>query len=142
MKKLILSITAILLFSASASAVSSIPSDTNKTDNSGKKIGFWKEKLNQEDYYGTYSNWKKEGLWIGYYANGIISSIDEYKNDKKNGYSISIDKSGFYNQKEYYINDTVNGLSVAYYPGSKLRSEIEYKMGVLNGIKRIYYSDG
>ncbi|MGZ4157711.1 MAG: hypothetical protein ACXVED_11240, partial [Bacteroidia bacterium] len=89
MKKIILLLVALL--SLSSASFSNIAADTNKTDNAGKKIGFWKEKIGQSDFYGNYVNDKKEGLWIGYFVNGIISNIEEYKNGKKNGYVILID---------------------------------------------------
>src|ERR1700746_3281553 len=121
MKRIILFL--ITMLTMNLAAFSNTPADTNKTDNTGKKTGFWKEKIASFDFYGNYVNDKKEGLWIAYYGNGIIGTIEEYKNGRKNGYSILLDKTGFYYQKDYYVNDTLNGLSVSYYSGSKLKSE-------------------
>ena len=80
MKKTILLLIALLSISYPISAFTPVASDTNKTDSSGKKTGFWKEKDKQIDFYGNYQNDKKEGLWTGYYTNGAISNMDEYKN--------------------------------------------------------------
>jgi len=140
MKKVFLFATTIL--SLKLVALTSMPADTNKMDASGKKIGLWKEQLNQSDYYGNYGYNGKEGLWIGYYANGIISNIDEYKSGKKMVIVLPLIKNGFYNQKDFYIDDQLNGLSISYFSGAIIHTEIEYKMGSLNGIKRIHYNDG
>lgn len=119
-------------------------SDTNKLDGNGKKTGIWKEKLDMYTYYGSYRNDKREGIWIGYHPNGIISTIDEYKDGKKNGCSIGIDVAGFYFRRDSYTNDTLDGVSIAYTNtnGPKVHSEIGYKMGKLNGLKKVFYPEG
>jgi antitoxin component YwqK of YwqJK toxin-antitoxin module len=121
-----------------------VASDTNKLDSNGKKTGIWKEKTEMYMYYGNYKNDKREGVWIGYHPNGIISSIDEYKDGKKNGCSIGIDVAGFYTRRDYYTNDTLDGVSLSYTNsnGPKVHSEISYKMGKLNGLKKVYYPEG
>ena len=103
MKKNLFVIISVLSISLSMKAYTTIPADTNKMDTSGKKTGFWKEKSGQTDWYGNYSNDKKEGLWIGYFSNGAINNLDEYKNGRKNGLSLAFDKGGFYTQKYYYV---------------------------------------
>jgi antitoxin component YwqK of YwqJK toxin-antitoxin module len=125
-------------------STTTVVSDTNKLDGNGKKTGIWKEKSEMYIYYGTYKNDKREGVWIGYHPNGIISSIDEYKDGKKNGYSIGIDVAGFYFRKDYYTNDTLDGVCIGYTntSGPKPHSEIHYRMGKLNGLKKVYYPDG
>ena len=129
--------------SASASAYI-VVGDTNKTDATGKKTGLWREKTEMTTYYGKYLNDKKDGAWIGYHPNGIISSIVEYKDGRKNGASIGIDVAGFYFRKDNYTNDTLDGPSIMYAHnnGAKLQSEIGYKMGKIHGKKRIFYPDG
>ena len=157
MKKLLFILIVLVNISVSALAINKIPSDTNKVNAEGKKEGFWKEKLEHNDYFGNYINDKKEGIWIGYYTSEFdkgegsitiyhyeynISNMDEYKNGKRNGMSIVMDPKGYIYKRESYVNDTLDGLSIVYFPGSKLRTKTEYKMGMLNGLNCTYYSDG
>ncbi len=144
MKKLFFALLLISTFSMSAAITNKLVADTNKTDAQGKKTGIWKEKKDMFTYYGTYKNGSREGLWVGYHPNGIISSLEEYQAGKKNGYSIGIDVAGFYNRKETYVNDTLNGTSLIYTNAGapKIHSQTDYKMGKLNGLKKIYYPDG
>ncbi len=143
-KRIILSILLSAFYVYATASVKAVASDTNKLDGNGKKTGIWKEKLEMYTYYGTYKNDKKEGVWIGYHPNGIMSSIDEYKEGRKNGYSIGIDVAGFYFRRDYYVNDTLDGVSLGYSNtnGPKVHSEIGYKMGKFNGLKKVYYPDG
>ena len=118
--------------------------DTNKVDAGGKKTGIWKEEANSFTYFGKYINDKKEGVWIGYHPNGLISSIDEFKGGKKNGVSIGIDVAGFYFKKDNYTNDTLDGPSIlfSHSNGAKVQMEVTYKMGKVNGLKKVYYPEG
>ena len=43
-----------VMMSVCGTSYSNVGADTNKVDNSGKKIGFWKEKIGNSDYYGNY----------------------------------------------------------------------------------------
>lgn len=121
-----------------------IAGDTNKVDAGGKKTGIWKEEMNSFTYFGNYINNKKEGVWIGYHPNGLISSIDEYKGGKRNGVSIGIDVAGFYYKKDTYTNDTLDGPSIlfSHSNGAKVQLEATYKMGKINGLKKVYYPEG
>lgn len=134
-------LTVVICASASTYGVAG---DTNKTDANGKKTGLWKEKGEMTVYYGRYKDDKKDGAWIGYHPNGIISSIVEYRDGRKNGASIGIDVAGFYFRKDNYVNDTLDGPSIvfAHNNGAKIQSEIGYKMGKIDGMRLIYYPDG
>jgi antitoxin component YwqK of YwqJK toxin-antitoxin module len=143
-KRMIMCMLLSAFFMCTKASIRTVVSDTNKLDGNGKKNGIWKEKSDMYTYYGSYKNDKREGVWIGYHPNGIISTIDEYRDGRKNGYSIGIDVAGFYIRKDYYTNDTLDGRSLAYVNsgGPKVHSEINYKMGKLNGLKKVYYPDG
>ena len=76
--------------------------DTNKLDANGKKTGIWREDKSLSSYFGNYVNDKKEGVWVGYHPNGLLSSLEEYKGGKKNGVSVGIDVAGFYFKKDNF----------------------------------------
>ena len=121
MKLFFLSILALCL---STEAFCTITADTNRLDSNGKKEGLWKERLESFDFYGDYIDGKKEGVWVAYYSNGIISNLFEYKNGMRNGISIGINQSGQYTNKENYKNDTIDGLTLSYNSGSLLHYKI------------------
>src|SRR3989344_5859860 len=104
MKTNFLLFISIICFSFSANANSFVLGDTNKTNNAGKKIGVWKEKMGQSECYGNYEDGKKEGQWVCYHANGMVSNLGNYKNGMLSGIYIIIDKSGSCFQKDSYKN--------------------------------------
>jgi|SRR3954466_742125 antitoxin component YwqK of YwqJK toxin-antitoxin module len=144
MKKEILIFVFIAVSLVTTASQKFVVGDTNKTDASGKKTGIWKEAANTYTFFGMYKNDKKEGVWIGYHPNGLVSSIDEYKDGKRNGVSIGIDVAGFYFRKDNYTNDTLDGPSILYAHsnGAKVQQEVTYKMGKINGLKKVYYPEG
>jgi antitoxin component YwqK of YwqJK toxin-antitoxin module len=144
MKKTLILLTFLTSFLGANASIYAIAGDTNKTDANGKKTGLWIEKTEMTTYHGRYKDDKREGAWIGYHPNGIISSVVEYRNGRKNGASIGIDVAGFFFRRDNYTNDTLDGPSIIYSHnnGAKLQSEIGYKMGKMDGVKRVYYPDG
>ena len=94
-KTKILLFISMLCFTYSVNGTSLVLGDTNKTNNAGKKVGLWKEKTSQNECYGNYEEGKKEGQWVCYHANGVVSNIGQYKNGMLNGvYMILL--PGFY----------------------------------------------
>ena len=118
----------------------SVSDTVNRADPNGNKIGYWEEKAGEITYKGIYHASRKNGNWIGYYQNNVISGIEFYTNGVKDGIAISIDKRGKISQVEYYKNGLLHGqTSVFNQSGDSPVSQIFYENGKKNGLCRHYY---
>ena len=111
------------------------PSDANKLDEvdrfsvfhfengeaNGEFVKWWSYKDSIVSEKGLYVNGKKEGKWLGYYA--------EFA-----GYTL--------HTEDQYVNDRLHGTQKNWHPNGKLGGTSEYKNGVLCGMETRYYSNG
>lgn len=126
---------------ATASATVSESDTINKTDAKGKKQGFWEEKSANLSAKGWYKNDLKEGQWLTYGQNGIITKVENYRKGMKNGTVIEIDQRGYLSGDVPYVNDVLEGTTKHYFYGTNPASVIPYKHGKLDGKKIIYYEN-
>jgi antitoxin component YwqK of YwqJK toxin-antitoxin module len=142
MKKLFLLLWITLSLGAYAQK-GGVPADTNKTDATGRKQGFWKDVAFGLAWYGYYQDNKREGVWVCYHPGQVLPQfIETYRSGKKNGISIATDAYANFMKEEYYTNDTLDGQCKYFYDNAKLKSLTTYKMGVLHGPKKVNYNDG
>ena len=113
----------------------------NKTDARGLKQGFWEEKSTNSAAKGWYKNGLKEGQWLTYGQNGILTRVENYHSGLKNGAVIDIDPRGYLSGDVSYVNDVLEGTAKQYYYGTNPASVIPYKHGKVNGRKIIYYEN-
>src|ERR1051326_7743112 len=60
-----------------------IPQDTNKTDGSGKKQGFWKDIAFGLAWYGYYVDDKREGNWVCYHPGQQLVQFVETRSEER-----------------------------------------------------------
>ena len=120
------------------------PADTlNRSDATGLRTGYWEEKTGEILNKGMYSQNKKEGTWVGFYSNTVLSKMESFKDGQKDGYSIQLDRRGKITQFETYLAGVLNGQQVVYaQSGDFPVSETNYLKGVKNGVYRLYYDNG
>ncbi|HEX7411555.1 MAG TPA: toxin-antitoxin system YwqK family antitoxin [Bacteroidales bacterium] len=117
------------------------PDTFNTTDAKGMKQRFWEEKTDNTTTKGWYRNNLKEGQWLTYGQNGIITKVENYHKGMKNGAVIEIDQRGYLSSEAFYVNDIPEGIAKRYYYGTNLASVIPYKHGKVDGKKIIYYEN-
>lgn len=122
-------------------AVAAIPDSINKTDAKGMKQGYWEEKMDLSTSNGWYKNNLKEGQWLTYGKEGIITKVENYLRGRKNGAVIEIDPRGYLSGEAHFINDVPEGTARRYFYGTNLASVIPYKHGKVDGKKVIYYEN-
>lgn len=127
--------------STSITAAVSGPDTINKMDAQGMKQGFWEEKSVNISTKGWYKNDLKDGQWLTYGQNGIITKVENYRKGMKNGAVIDIDPRGYLSGDVSYVNDVLEGTAKRYFYGTNLASVIPYKHGKIDGKKVIYYEN-
>ncbi|HON79377.1 MAG TPA: hypothetical protein PK544_12855 [Spirochaetota bacterium] len=105
---------------------------------------------------GNFRNYKKEGLWIQYYAaTGVKQGEGNYKNDKQDGRWTFYHKNGQKFSEGNFEEGQRTGQWVQHYDSGEREAEFGYritstyypefkmsvKAGVLNGNKILYYKD-
>jgi len=124
-----------------AAAAVKEPDTINKTDAKGMKQRFWEEKTDNSTTKGWYKNNLKEGQWLTYGQNGIITKVENYHKGMKNGTVIEIDQRGYLSGDVTYVNDVLEGTAKRYFYGTNPASVIPYKHGKITGKKVIYYEN-
>ncbi len=149
---------------------SQAPSDTNKTDQMGRKQGFWIKKGTDGtiEYQGNFSDNHPVGEFKRYYEDMTLKSVLFYSSDGRtadaelyypNGYIYS--KGKYIDQKkegkwlfyasstkgcliceESYSGNQRNGFSVRFYPDSTIAEKINYLNDLKEGEWLQYYPDG
>lgn len=156
----------ILLFSISA--MGSLAQ--NKTDEKGRKQGYW-EKIDPVSkktiYKGNFKDDKPQGVFtyyykdmdsvrtkmefrqdgkIGYaklyYISGKLEAAGKYIGEQKDSVWNFYDAAGVLISTDYFTNGKKNGSSKVFLPDGKLAEEKKYKDGKLNGPFKQYYTDG
>lgn len=145
------------------------PKAENKTDEKGRKQGYWEKKdpsTNKIIYKGTFKDDKPQGLFVYYYKgmDSVRTKMD-FRQDGKIGYAklyyitgkmaasgkyIGEEKDSVWNfydgtglliSTETFSKGVKHGLAKIYLPDGKVSEEKNYKDGKLNGPFKQYYSD-
>ncbi len=91
--------------------------------------------------FKDYAQKTKEGEFIYYGKNGLITQRGSYLNGKKNGQHTSYYPTGELHYSEDYVNDEVEGNFMIYYQNGKIRRKETYKKGKLT-FKACYLENG
>lgn len=125
-----------------AASDTKIPDSVNRKDASGKKVGYWIEKLGEITYKGEFDDNKKVKNWIGYYPSNLIYKIEYFNNGLKDGISIQFDRKGKISLVENFRNGLEHGQTIYYSQFNESPvSETEYSFGKKNGLYRQYYDN-
>ncbi len=84
----------------------------------------------------------KEGKWKYYYANGQLSSEENYAKGALNGTATNYYINGKISDKSEYVNDTLSGYFVAYHENGKMSLQGNYHKGNQAQEWRGYYKNG
>jgi antitoxin component YwqK of YwqJK toxin-antitoxin module len=141
----------------------------NKTDEKGRKQGYW-EKLDPNTkkaiYKGNFKDDKPQGLFTYYYPgmdsvrtkmefrqdgkiayaklyynNGKMEAKGKYIREQKDSVWNFYDAAGVLISSDAYANGKKNGLSKVFLPDGKVAEEKNYKDGKLNGPFKQYYEN-
>lgn len=160
MKKIILSATAIILFSLANAQDNrledgyhvfrypngNISSEGNIRD--GKPDGYWKS------YYvtgvikseGRRRNHLLDSIWVFYTQTGDTLEKIDYLYGKKSGYYLKYKRDRSYGlyiwSRELYANDMRQGTAYLYYPDGSVKQTIPYIEGKKQGLSREYDEEG
>jgi antitoxin component YwqK of YwqJK toxin-antitoxin module len=160
----------LLLTLFSSIAAGQMPSDTNKTDQQGRKQGYWVKRYPNKVimYTATFRNDKPVGEFRRYsedsklrsvlvysqdgtraeatiyHPNGLVASKGLYINQKKEGLwqFYSEYRKGYLICKENYTNNLRNGLSERYYLDSTLAEKVNYQNDIKHGEYVQYHPNG
>ena len=80
---------------------------------------------------GSFKNGKRDGSWIGYWANGKLQSKTNHKNGKLEGSWVSYHLNGQLRDKGQYKNGLKDGSWFSYFGNGQLSSRRNYKDGVM-----------
>ncbi len=145
------------------------PKAENKTDDKGRKQGYW-EKVDPSTgkiiYKGTFKDDKPQGLFIYYYKGmdsvhtkmdfrqdgkigyaklyymtGKLEASGKYLGEQKDSVWSFYDATGLLISTETFNKGKKEGLAKIFLPDGKVSEEKNYKDGKLNGPFRQYYSD-
>ncbi|MEI6697223.1 MAG: LytTR family transcriptional regulator DNA-binding domain-containing protein [Bacteroidota bacterium] len=121
------------------------PADTlNKTDNSGKKQGYWKKTDGKGilKYEGHFVNNNPSGEFKYYYEDGKIKAISRFFEKGLRSFTTTYFPNGKLMSEGYYIN-THKDSTWKYYNGYDvvIREEF-YRSNLKNGEWKTYYDDG
>lgn len=145
----------------------SVSVNSQTTDDSGKKQGYWRkidEKTNKLIYEGMFKDNKPQGVFKYYYPFDTVKAIIDFKKDGAYSYAklfhptgklmakgkyvgesikdsvwLFYDDLGVMMSKEIYTNGKKNGLAIVYFPDGKLAEERNYKADLQHGILKQYY---
>jgi antitoxin component YwqK of YwqJK toxin-antitoxin module len=116
-------------------------SSINKFDLKGNKVGFWKERKEAFDFEGYYVNGIKEGMWTGYFNDGLVQSIENYRNGLLDGPYLQMKQGATFKIQCKYKNGKLHGVYKEF-NGTKADKEINYLNGLQNGLKKVFYPNG
>ncbi|MDP1623811.1 MAG: toxin-antitoxin system YwqK family antitoxin [Bacteroidales bacterium] len=120
-----------------------LPDTANRTDQNGKKTGYWIEKHGELTFKGYYVSERKVHDWVGYYPNNNIYRVEYYLNGEKEGIAIQFDRKCKISLIEHFRNGLNHGQSTYYSQfNDMVLSETEYAYGKKNGLYRQYYDNG
>jgi antitoxin component YwqK of YwqJK toxin-antitoxin module len=164
MKRLIL-----FFFLCSFSVLVPAQPPANKTDEKGRKQGYW-EKIDPATktivYKGAFKDDKPVGTFYYYYKGtdsvhtkmdfradgksayaklyyikGKLQAQGKYLNEQKDSVWNFYDELGVLISTEAYVNGKKNGVSKVFFPDGKLSEEKIYKDGLLEGPFKAYFND-
>lgn len=93
----------------------------------------------------------KQGKWVSFYNNGVMSSEGFYKLGIKDGYFKDYDRDGNLLNVSKYINGELQidaaevsnlDIKTEYYPTGKIKKKGTFKNNIPEGISRTYTEDG
>lgn len=136
-------------FAAAQSANDTI----NKTDETGKRQGYWiiTNAIAQLPEYaptskveeGRYIDARKEGLWRAYFPSGKQKSRITFKNNRPNGYAIIYHENGKVFEEGLWQNNRWVGAYKLYYDNGQVAQEFNFNpMGKREGAQKYYYENG
>lgn len=137
----------LLFILATALAFAQPPKAENKTDEQGRKQGYWEKKdpqTNKLVYKGTFKDNKPQGLFIYYYAGtDSVHSKSDFRQDGKVAYVQMFHlATGKLQAKGKYINEQKDSVWNFYDESGKLISTEGYAGGKKNGVSKIFFQDG
>jgi antitoxin component YwqK of YwqJK toxin-antitoxin module len=122
-----------------------LPSDTNKTDQQGRKQGYWVKKYpnNVTMYTATFMNDKPVGEFKRYSEDSKLKSVLVYSQDGSRADATIYHPNGFIASKGTYINQKKEGVWQFYseYRQGYLICEESYTNNMRKGLSQRYYID-
>ncbi len=95
---------------------------------------------NHVETIGSFVNGQKEGEWLSYFSNKVLSNKKIYVNDELDGISKRYNKEGVLVENTTYVNGELNGQDTDYHPNGKKSVETMYLDGKKHG-KATYYDE-
>ena len=145
------------------------PKAENKTDEKGRKQGYWQKSdpgTGKIIYSGTFKDDKPQGLFTYYfkgmdsvhtkmdfrqdgkiayatlyYYTGKMEAKGKYIGEQKDSLWNFYDGAGVLISSENYLNGKKQGISKVFYPDGKISEEKTYKEGRLSGPFKSFYPD-
>lgn len=125
----------------------------NQTDPTGKKQGKWiifnrTKKLpnyspDAKVEEGKYTDSKKVGPWIEYYANGKPKNKIVFENGRPNGYAIMYHENGKIREEGMWKNNRWVGDYKMYYDNGQVMQEFKFNAtGKREGPQKYFYENG
>ena len=91
---------------------------------------------------GKYVNGKKEGPWMSYYINKMMSDSTVYIHDKQIGTRLSWHQNGYLSDS-IYSNEDGSGFSVSWFDNGSISSRGKYSAGhKQDGLWKYYHKNG
>lgn len=114
--------------------------DSNFKVKNGEFVYLYPDK--KIENFGLYKNDLKQGLWLSYHENGMMSDSTIYLNGQEIGTSLSWDKNG-YMIDSTVLDDDGKGVGVHWFENGNVSSKGRYSVGKKkNGIWIYYHSNG
>jgi hypothetical protein len=154
MRRWPLTLLLILLLPATYAQAGTSAQDTlNRTDEMGRKQGWWRlvapetEKPGYPDgalvEEGRYSNSKRVGVWRRYWPNGNVMSEITYQMGRPRGEYVTFYPDGKLEEKGSWDLDRNTGAFQRYHPNGKLAQDFVFnEHGLRDGEQKYYHENG
>ncbi len=123
----------------------------NKTDDQGRRTGYWKVTgaiANRGEYApnalveeGTYDSGMKVGIWKLYFPNGVLHNRLTYVENRPNGYAIMYHENGkIYEEGLWKYNRWVGNYKL-YYDNGNVQHEFNFNANGKREGKQVYWNE-
>jgi antitoxin component YwqK of YwqJK toxin-antitoxin module len=103
---------------------------------------YYKYQSGKLETTGEFYDHKKQGVWLGFHANGVIRDSSMWKNGKKVGTSLTWYENGFIMDSSTYDQDG-SGISVTWFDNGLPAAAGHYRVGrKMDGRWQFFYYDG